>query len=58
MISQVAARYDDKDSWNWMVFGVEVSTEQDKWRGPFDNTQDYCYHYHGSEDDWDVYPCP
>ncbi|CAG8848921.1 45116_t:CDS:1, partial [Gigaspora margarita] len=47
----------DKSSY-WMVFGVAESTEQDKWRGPFDNTQDYCYHYHGSEDDWDVYPCP
>ncbi|CAG8534728.1 9702_t:CDS:2 [Gigaspora margarita] len=42
----------------WIVFGVIATTEQDKWRGPFDNTQDYCWHFHGSEDDWEVFPCP
>ncbi|CAG8553772.1 7494_t:CDS:2, partial [Gigaspora rosea] len=41
----------------WIVFGVAESTEQDKWRGRFDNKQDYCYHYTGNEFKWDVFPC-
>ncbi|CAG8632433.1 4381_t:CDS:2 [Gigaspora margarita] len=41
----------------YLVFGVDVSTEQDKWRGPFNNTQDYCWHYTGNEFNWEVWPC-
>ncbi|GBC04084.1 hypothetical protein RclHR1_00550029 [Rhizophagus clarus] len=41
----------------YLVFGVSGSTEQDKWRGPFDNNQDYCWHFHGHIDSWKVYPC-
>ncbi|CAI2169670.1 18179_t:CDS:1 [Funneliformis geosporum] len=41
-----------------LVFGVILSTEKDKWRGPFTNNGDQCWHFKGSEDDWDVYPCP
>ncbi|CAG8747872.1 103_t:CDS:1, partial [Gigaspora rosea] len=41
----------------WIIFGVDVSTEQDKWRGPFNNTQDICWHFHGNVDDWKIWPC-
>ncbi|CAI2180478.1 17141_t:CDS:2 [Funneliformis geosporum] len=42
----------------WLIFGVEWSTEDYKWRGPFTNNGDKCWHFHGIEDNWDVYPCP
>ena len=42
----------------WLVFAVGLSTEQYKWRGPFTNNQDICWHFHGHIDSWDVYPCP
>ncbi|CAI2170274.1 14644_t:CDS:2 [Funneliformis geosporum] len=48
---------DDKRSY-WLVFGVSWSTEENKWRGPYTNDGDKCWHFHGSEDSWDVYPCP
>ncbi|RIB09909.1 hypothetical protein C2G38_2107383 [Gigaspora rosea] len=28
-----------------------------KFRGPYNNTQDYCWHFHGSEDFWDINTC-
>ncbi|CAG8754642.1 10636_t:CDS:2, partial [Funneliformis caledonium] len=42
----------------WLVFGVASSTEDDKWRGPINNDGDKCWHFHGTEDAWDVYECP
>ncbi|CAI2167229.1 17864_t:CDS:2 [Funneliformis geosporum] len=41
----------------WLVFGVDWSTEQDKWRGPFTNNGDQCWHFHGTLDDWKIYGC-
>ncbi|CAI2168725.1 7766_t:CDS:2 [Funneliformis geosporum] len=34
------------------------STEEDKWRGPFTNNGDQCWHIHGSVDIWEVNPVP
>ncbi|CAG8512146.1 uncharacterized protein OCT59_019305 [Rhizophagus irregularis] len=47
---------DDVKTFN-LVFGVAHSLKVDKWRGPFDNTQDICWHYHGHLNSWKVYPC-
>ncbi|CAG8505137.1 11644_t:CDS:2 [Gigaspora rosea] len=42
----------------WVIFAVGLSTVDDKWRGPSNNTQDICWHFHGHIDDWKIYPCP
>ncbi|CAI2162697.1 19527_t:CDS:2 [Funneliformis geosporum] len=42
----------------YLVFWVFLSLRQDKWRGPFNNDGDKCWHFHGTQDFWDVYPCP
>lgn len=42
----------------WLVLGVQGSLEYDKWRGPFGNTQDICWHFHGHLESWEVFPCP
>ncbi|RGB38398.1 hypothetical protein C1646_812633 [Rhizophagus diaphanus] len=34
-----------------------ASTQDTKTRGPINNNQDSCWHFHGSLDDWDVYAC-
>ncbi|PKC11512.1 hypothetical protein RhiirA5_397443 [Rhizophagus irregularis] len=34
-----------------------ASTQDTKTRGPFNNNQDFCWHFHGSLNDWDVYAC-
>ncbi|CAB4426385.1 unnamed protein product [Rhizophagus irregularis] len=47
---------DDMITFN-LVFGVADSIKEDKWYGPFDNTQDICWHYHGHQNNWKVYPC-
>ncbi|CAB4426384.1 unnamed protein product [Rhizophagus irregularis] len=47
---------DDVKTFN-LVFGVPESLTEDKWYGPFDNTQDICWHYHGHQNSWKVYPC-
>ncbi|POG82317.1 hypothetical protein GLOIN_2v1834409 [Rhizophagus irregularis DAOM 181602=DAOM 197198] len=44
---------DDVKTFN-LVFGVAHSLKVDKWRGPFDNTQDICWHYHGHLNSWKV----
>ncbi|RGB34480.1 hypothetical protein C1646_760497 [Rhizophagus diaphanus] len=41
----------------YLAFAVLVSLEQFKLHGPFNNTQDYCWHYHGNAFKWNVYPC-
>ncbi|CAI2168823.1 13165_t:CDS:2 [Funneliformis geosporum] len=41
----------------WLVFGVLYSTEEDKWRGPFENDGDKCWHFHGTLDNWKIYGC-
>ncbi|CAB4378618.1 unnamed protein product [Rhizophagus irregularis] len=41
-----------------LVFGVDGSIDEDKWFGPFDNsTHDICWHFHGHQNSWKVYPC-
>ncbi|PKC13198.1 hypothetical protein RhiirA5_372451 [Rhizophagus irregularis] len=46
---------DDVKTFN-LVFGVAHSLKVDKWRGPFDNTQDICWHYHGHLNSWKFNP--
>ncbi|CAB4379763.1 unnamed protein product [Rhizophagus irregularis] len=47
-----------KVSTYWLVFGVGGSAfEEDKWRGPFENTQDLCFHYHGNLVKWELWQC-
>ncbi|GBB87971.1 hypothetical protein RclHR1_14490002 [Rhizophagus clarus] len=41
----------------WLVFGVGLSQEEDKWRGPFTNTQDLCFHFHGNVFKWELWQC-
>jgi hypothetical protein len=41
----------------WLVFHVHLSTEQDKWQGPFNNDGDKCWHYHGHLDSWEIWEC-
>ncbi|CAG8699805.1 18390_t:CDS:2 [Dentiscutata erythropus] len=48
----------DDASQFWVIFSAKGTIEDEKIRGPFDNTQDICWHYHGSLDYWIVYPCP
>ncbi|CAI2190145.1 4386_t:CDS:2 [Funneliformis geosporum] len=41
----------------WLVFGVSGSLQENKWRGPFNNDGDKCWHYHGTIDGWNVDEC-
>ncbi|CAB5305960.1 unnamed protein product [Rhizophagus irregularis] len=41
----------------WLAFRVAASTEDDKWRGPFNNDGDKCWHFHGTIDSWNVFEC-
>ncbi|CAG8750275.1 12639_t:CDS:1, partial [Funneliformis mosseae] len=41
----------------WLGFGVTLSFENDKWRGPFTNDEDRCYHFHGDESYWELFDC-
>ncbi|GBC09014.1 hypothetical protein RclHR1_08540013 [Rhizophagus clarus] len=41
----------------YLFFDVIVSTQDTKERGPFDNNQDSCWHFHGHLDSWDIYSC-
>ncbi|CAG8478325.1 5496_t:CDS:2 [Funneliformis caledonium] len=41
----------------WLGFGVTLSLEHDKWRGPFTNDGDRCYHFHGDASYWELYDC-
>ncbi|CAG8726580.1 9665_t:CDS:1, partial [Funneliformis mosseae] len=41
----------------WLGFGVEGSFEHDKWRGPFTNDGDRCFHFHGVLENWEVFDC-
>ncbi|RGB39229.1 hypothetical protein C1646_754794 [Rhizophagus diaphanus] len=36
----------------YLNFDVLGSQQQFKQRGPFNNTQDYCWHYHGNSFKW------
>ncbi|CAG8542530.1 13635_t:CDS:2 [Dentiscutata heterogama] len=47
----------DNSTQFWVVFSVVGTIEDEKKRGPFDNTQDICWHFHGSLDAWTVNPC-
>ncbi|CAB4387449.1 unnamed protein product [Rhizophagus irregularis] len=47
----------DNVSSYWVAFRVAASTEDDKWRGPYNNDGDKCWHFHGTIDSWDVYEC-
>ncbi|CAB4404280.1 unnamed protein product [Rhizophagus irregularis] len=42
---------------NKLVAEAIASTQDTKTRGPFNNNQDFCWHFHGSLNDWDVYAC-
>ncbi|CAI2194925.1 14422_t:CDS:2, partial [Funneliformis geosporum] len=46
---------DNVDSY-CLVFRVNYSGEDDKWKGLFTNNGDQCWHFQGSEDKWSVYP--
>jgi hypothetical protein len=41
----------------YLDFDVLGTRQHYKERGPFTNTQDYCWHYHGNAFKWNVYPC-
>ncbi|CAG8559276.1 hypothetical protein C2G38_2207526 [Gigaspora rosea] len=41
----------------WLEFWVYETTKDAKYRGPYNNTQDYCWRFHGSEDFWDINTC-
>ncbi|CAG8475095.1 22720_t:CDS:2, partial [Gigaspora rosea] len=41
----------------WIILGVGLSVEDDKWRGPYNNTQDICWHFHGHFEKWEIWPC-
>ncbi|RIB22096.1 hypothetical protein C2G38_2076483, partial [Gigaspora rosea] len=41
----------------WVILGVGLSAEEDKWRGPYNNTQDICWHFHGHLENWEIWPC-
>ncbi|CAB4432593.1 unnamed protein product [Rhizophagus irregularis] len=41
----------------FLAFDVLGTQQQLKERGPINNTQDYCWHYHGNALIWNVYPC-
>ncbi|CAB4391309.1 hypothetical protein RhiirA5_426040 [Rhizophagus irregularis] len=41
----------------YLSFDVLGTQQQLKERGPINNTQDYCWHYHGNSLKWNVYPC-
>ncbi|CAG8664465.1 36194_t:CDS:2 [Gigaspora margarita] len=34
----------------WLFFSVDGSTEKKKVRGPYDNSRDVCWRFHGSKD--------
>ncbi|GES79974.1 hypothetical protein GLOIN_2v1843800 [Rhizophagus clarus] len=40
------------------IYNIAQDCTQDtKERGPFDNNQDSCWHFHGHLDSWDIYSC-
>ncbi|PKY41821.1 hypothetical protein RhiirA4_455488 [Rhizophagus irregularis] len=39
----------------WPVFEVHMSTEHDKWRGPFQNDGDKCWHFHDHLNSWEIW---
>ncbi|CAG8692507.1 3381_t:CDS:2 [Funneliformis caledonium] len=41
----------------YLGFNVEGSFEHDKWRGPFNNDGDRCFHFHGVLENWDILDC-
>ncbi|GBC06390.1 hypothetical protein RclHR1_00680034 [Rhizophagus clarus] len=41
----------------WLAFRVAASTEENKWRGPYNNDGDKCWHFHGTLDNWIVFEC-
>ncbi|RGB27560.1 hypothetical protein C1646_768951 [Rhizophagus diaphanus] len=41
----------------YLNFDVLGGRQVVKQRGPFNNTQDYCWHYHGNSFKWNIYPC-
>ena len=47
----------DKVQTYWLAFEVYASLENVKWRGPFQNDGDKCWHFHGSVDDWNIDEC-
>ncbi|CAB4404281.1 unnamed protein product [Rhizophagus irregularis] len=48
---------EDKSTF-YLDFDVLGSVQDLKKRGPFNNDQDSCWHYHGNSGNWDVFPCP
>ncbi|CAI2168821.1 13164_t:CDS:2 [Funneliformis geosporum] len=41
----------------WLAFQIGLSLEDDKWRGPFNNDRDQCWHFHGTLENWEIFEC-
>ncbi|CAI2168829.1 5806_t:CDS:2 [Funneliformis geosporum] len=47
----------DEISTYWLAFQIGGSLEDDKWRGPFNNDGDKCWHFTGTLESWDIFEC-
>ncbi|CAG8704779.1 34951_t:CDS:2 [Gigaspora margarita] len=53
----ISLKIPDDTTMYCLAFDVIGGPQETKWRGPYDNTEDICWHLHGNLFSWELNPC-